>query len=1110
MVKSCDIIYVMFRKTLVLACFAALFIISTNVTTIHAANDFLFGYNEGILCYPLGWAVRPIGLCIPTPDIIIPVTPPPVLNPPAAARPTTAAPPRTVQVSTTTATNTPARVVTTPSTNTNTNTNTNNQGSADRVVTQRIIERQPVNEYITNTYVTNPTTIIRETIQRERSTNNAVDIDFSGYVSSDLFGLQVDRIFDTIGDSSRDQGEQFSTQTLNVSGDTNLATLNVTGTSTLGQLLATAITTDSLTTDSIFLPATTPASTASRLYNTGGDLFWNGSLIAGGSVVNWSTNGGGDAYRLTGNVGIGTSTPSAKLQVQGDAYITGALRDSNDSAGTNGYILQTTGAGTQWVATSSLGFATLTEEQVEDFVGGMFGGTQTLIAVTYQDGTNDIDFVVDNDLANYDNSTSAFLSAVNNTNWSGADLAVTNGGTGASDAATARTNLGLTIGTNVQAYDADLTTYAGITPAANTQSLLGAANYAAMRTLLDLEAGTDFYSMSAADTAFEAELTNSAGLLAALDDETGTGLAVFSTSPTLVTPALGTPSALVGTNITGTAASLTAGNATTLATPRTIAGVSFDGSANISLNNNAITNGAGYITSADDTVSGTELEALFASNGFLKRTGVNTFVTDTQIDMSSETNFSVSATGLEESGDALALSAGYTIPLTASTSEWAALADTTLTENEVEAFIFDADAETILGNWVNTANPWADNEVADTLTINGGTIGSNNISGTLTTTGALTIGDGGDTISINTNDWDISAAGLITGASISSGQVTGLGSLATLSTINNTNWSGADLAVTNGGTGASDAATARTNLGLTIGTNVQAYDADLTTYAGITPAVNTQSLLGAANYAAMRTLLDLEAGTDFYSMSAADTAFVSTGGDTITGGNLVMGGAAANIALGSNFLSGDGGDEGIYVDASGNVGIGTSTPSARLTVAGDINLTSASAYKYNGADVIIASTTLNNYFFGGAGNLTMTGNNNTAYGRDALFSNTTGYNNTASGFQALRSNTTGNNNTANGRDALFSNTTGSFNTAYGLNALRFNTTGNSNTANGFQALYPNTTGNRNTANGYEALYSNTTGNSNTANGYEALRSNTTGNSNTANGYEALRDRKSVV
>ena len=44
---------------------------------------------------------------------------------------------------------------------------------------------------------------------------------------------------------------------------------------------------------------------------------------------------------------------------------------------------------------------------------------------------------------------------------------------------------------------------------------------------------------------------------------TGTGNVVLSTSPTLVTPALGTPTALVGTNITGTAAGLTAGNVTT-------------------------------------------------------------------------------------------------------------------------------------------------------------------------------------------------------------------------------------------------------------------------------------------------------------------------------------------------------------------------------------------------------------------------------------------------------------------------------------------------------------------------------------------------------------------
>ena len=67
----------------------------------------------------------------------------------------------------------------------------------------------------------------------------------------------------------------------------------------------------------------------------------------------------------------------------------------------------------------------------------------------------------------------------------------------------------------------------------------------------------------AAVTGKQNTLTNSAGLAGALADETGTGLAVFATSPTLTTPNLGTPSTLVGTNITGTAAGLTAGTVTT-------------------------------------------------------------------------------------------------------------------------------------------------------------------------------------------------------------------------------------------------------------------------------------------------------------------------------------------------------------------------------------------------------------------------------------------------------------------------------------------------------------------------------------------------------------------
>lgn len=105
---------------------------------------------------------------------------------------------------------------------------------------------------------------------------------------------------------------------------------------------------------------------------------------------------------------------------------------------------------------------------------------------------------------------------------------------------------------------------------------------------------------------------------------------------------------------------------------------------------------------------------------------------------------------------------------------------------------------------------------------------------------------------------------------------------------------------------------------------------------------------------------------------------------------------------------------------NGNVGIGTTWPSQKLDVSGNVNISLGATYMLNGVNVIAAQLGADNYFIGNAGNLTMTG-----------------VNNTATGWQALYSNTIGNQNTANGSHALYSNTTGTFNVAVGSQAGKF-------------------------------------------------------------------------
>jgi hypothetical protein len=57
----------------------------------------------------------------------------------------------------------------------------------------------------------------------------------------------------------------------------------------------------------------------------------------------------GDGY-----TGVGTSSPTQKLHVSGNARLTGAFYDGTNSAGSSGNILSSTGSATQWVTAASI------------------------------------------------------------------------------------------------------------------------------------------------------------------------------------------------------------------------------------------------------------------------------------------------------------------------------------------------------------------------------------------------------------------------------------------------------------------------------------------------------------------------------------------------------------------------------------------------------------------------------------------------------------------------------------------------------------------------------------------------------------------------------------
>lgn len=135
--------------------------------------------------------------------------------------------------------------------------------------------------------------------------------------------------------------------------DTVITSDNAGGILVGGNITAGSLTASSISTNSFNLPNSqfSISEFAGEGYETHIDFTWSPVIVNGTGYLSVSTI---QNIMLSADTGISLSSSNGSINLLGSTYLSGALRANDNSAGSAGQVLTSTGTGVQW-ATASAG-----------------------------------------------------------------------------------------------------------------------------------------------------------------------------------------------------------------------------------------------------------------------------------------------------------------------------------------------------------------------------------------------------------------------------------------------------------------------------------------------------------------------------------------------------------------------------------------------------------------------------------------------------------------------------------------------------------------------------------------------------------------------------------